>query len=1391
MGTCKHDESKPVSKQDMSMGYSQNEFNGKWLITLCFHSLCYQSTKISSLKDTSSYFRILLLLGNDLEVNPGPVHQLSYTLNHPYLCGFYRTALYNIFMGIKLVPRKDNNGEDIDEVVPLNDGINDIKNIFGNHFDMSDLDFTKLKKNKDRFLGIITKWGKNRTRADKELYFKTFSVVNWLALNEDVQVKHSISCSECEASYLEIHVKFPANSPTYSTEKKRHTALIDKLHDSKFKKVCANLKTDLKRVLDEGLSNLQNENGKPKKITKSNFKSLSMEISEVVDNSYLKNSNNSTSFQENYSKCKQLEPKKSYEEKRTTERKVFKKVVDKIQEDHNSNCVNRLYGGNLSLRAWDRERKRKSFESVLDAQNRSAEENMKIESHKKKKKDHIGNFSSYNIDTSGLESNASTWDNSTEVVWKQIGEKYVNGKENNVPKNCGQIVKEYLLGKEAEGSINLSFQGKEDPPKTVLRRSLKKVGQHVSVPVELRALKVREKLHEQIISGEIDIGESIFERQYQKLSISKTGDVVTNTFTVEGRKHPLRSIRKKLFIKYHQYMRLNSDAYFDNLGRNELFNRLNSIGEFNENENIEFMRGKLKQFERTRHLQIWHDGSTIANHGHILFCVNILYDPAVFFTSKEYKNNFGLDVHIQRKVETPELYIIGRCRNNDEQLGYIETRIDCLKDLENALNVSELVSTYDNNIHLKDVMRMFHGDGPASALEAGNQKGGHYFCPSCDIHICETDDISCCYQKQFRSLPYKQNLVLEGKFGKINSEKKSYPFENLNANQLRQELISRNVDISHLKETKKDLVPILKKVLKGIKRVPIIMMQDPLKTLQQIGLGKYEVAMIESMHDLACHIENVIEELPHHMKESDRSELENLMSVYKLEKDKKRCCDWRKILLALTQDLYQKIDGKVHKLLKTLTEIQRILYLSDDFRSPKEILRLHNSCFEHYVLLKEIFNISHLSSAMTRDKLFGKYAHNLMVHAPIQYRLVSGESINAEDEERVFNTIQTINKGKTNYRPGNLIGNLIVRLEYETINKTLYEFEQCETSTLKNIRLLGANLEKKQYNSLFTYTHIQNNIADWQSHLQRIADFLIFENVWWQKTEFGIEFFDCHIPRKIDQYPKVHHFRSSNITNVMSKLEQHWSEILSNNICIPTPIILEGNEDEPLRSRTTNFLEEVGDLHFSSQSLHNSRPIVMEEEEEETEEDLTDFTLLNGVSISPVTVTDLTEECPPVFDSTKTSSPKRPTSQKKIVHPLSLSISGSGSSIFNEDSIPSTSSKAFSFLTREAKAIYDVLKSSSPLLESYDNYKNLLKQKSNPLISDDLLNMQAELQTQTLRQISLLKKDFEKWERIFMLENDRCFPRVDDIKNNDEILDIYHRIKVGEQLLKSWNISFS
>ena len=100
-----------------------------------------------------------------------------------------------------------------------------------------------------------------------------------------------------------------------------------------------------------------------------------------------------------------------------------------------------------------------------------------------------------------------------------------------------------------------------------------------------------------------------------------------------------------------------------------------------------------------------------------------MYDPAVFYTSIEYQEISGDNVDVQAEIESPELYIIGRCRSNDEQLGYIETRLECLKDMGVGVNLKTINNQYDD-LTINDRMRFFHGDGPAAAFDAGNQKGG-------------------------------------------------------------------------------------------------------------------------------------------------------------------------------------------------------------------------------------------------------------------------------------------------------------------------------------------------------------------------------------------------------------------------------------------------------------------------------------------------------------------------------------------------------------------------------------------------------------------------------------------------------------------------------------------
>ena len=71
------------------------------------------------------------------------------------------------------------------------------------------------------------------------------------------------------------------------------------------------------------------------------------------------------------------------------------------------------------------------------------------------------------------------------------------------------------------------------------------------------------------------------------------------------------------------------------------------------------------------------------------------------------------------------------------------------------------------------------------------------------------------------------------------------------------------------------------------------------------------------------------------------------------------------------------------------------------------------------------------------------------------------------------------------------------------------------------------------------------------------------------------EFFDfTNEPENRELHPKLHHFRSSNISAITSQLEKQWKFIIENNIGIPTHEILLGNEDEIVRYVPTSFLSD-------------------------------------------------------------------------------------------------------------------------------------------------------------------------------------------------------------------------
>ena len=77
---------------------------------------------------------------------------------------------------------------------------------------------------------------------------------------------------------------------------------------------------------------------------------------------------------------------------------------------------------------------------------------------------------------------------------------------------------------------------------------------------------------------------------------------------------------------------------------------------------------------------------------------------------------------------------------------------------------------------------------------------------------------------------------------------KAMPFENLSINDLKSELDSRNVDTNCLKNTIKDLQPVLKKQLCGAKRLPVLLLNNSSNDLEELELSQYEISLVECMH---------------------------------------------------------------------------------------------------------------------------------------------------------------------------------------------------------------------------------------------------------------------------------------------------------------------------------------------------------------------------------------------------------------------------------------------------------------------------------------------------------------------------------------------------------------
>ena len=120
-------------------------------------------------------------------------------------------------------------------------------------------------------------------------------------------------------------------------------------------------------------------------------------------------------------------------------------------------------------------------------------------------------------------------------------------------------------------------------------------------------------------------------------------------------KIPLYELRQHLLAKHEMYMRINLPQSSETTPQPS---------------------------QRTRHVGIWHDYSTILHTGYILFAIWILYDPKVFISEEEYATVHRQQItNLQDIIEELVVYMIAPSTSSPEhQLALVPDRVDCLME---------------------------------------------------------------------------------------------------------------------------------------------------------------------------------------------------------------------------------------------------------------------------------------------------------------------------------------------------------------------------------------------------------------------------------------------------------------------------------------------------------------------------------------------------------------------------------------------------------------------------------------------------------------------------------------------------------------------------------------
>ena len=258
-----------------------------------------------------------------------------------------------------------------------------------------------VRKHFPKMIENVRKVGKRNTDIKKTL-LKTFSTSSWNELSVSEKTQHTFkNCERCFNKFQTLMDAFPVN------EKAR-------LHSKQKSIDMSELQNKTREIYEKANFELK------KSFPGVEFNQAQIEVPELHLQKKLS------------SREKQKETRKSVNQ--------FKKSVEKhLQET----AVLRTFGTDISFAKTNKLRMLESFETKEGCRKRTNDDIEKIATGKKSKKDHVGTNTSWDQETcvNLVESYPDGYEINFSVLARDCA---VKNKENEVPKNGGQIVKEML-----------------------------------------------------------------------------------------------------------------------------------------------------------------------------------------------------------------------------------------------------------------------------------------------------------------------------------------------------------------------------------------------------------------------------------------------------------------------------------------------------------------------------------------------------------------------------------------------------------------------------------------------------------------------------------------------------------------------------------------------------------------------------------------------------------------------------------------------------------------------------------------------------------------------------------------------------------------------------------